>query len=59
MVAPAQTFEQWIKQVDDEIKRRVYLGYLDLPDVDYRGLYECGDSPSEAAAFAIQNAIES
>jgi len=59
MVAPALTFERWLALVDDEIDRRLYLSHADLPDVDYRALYDCGDTPAAAALFAIQNAVES
>ena len=53
-----RTFESWIKQVDAEISRRVGLGYLDLPDVDYGGMFEDRVSPKAAAARAIRNAMD-
>lgn len=58
MVAPALTFERWLALVDDEICRRLSLTHEDLPDVDYRALYDCGDTPPRAATFAIRNAVE-
>lgn len=53
-----RTFESWIKQVDAEISRRVGLGYMDLPDIDYGGMFEDGVSPKTAAGRAIRNAMD-
>lgn len=47
------TFDEWIKKVDAEVIKRVSLGYQDIPDCDYRGLFDSGDSPEEAAEFAL------
>ncbi len=47
------TFDQWIKLVDKEVVKRVYIGYLDIPDVDYRSLFDSGESPSDAAEYAL------
>jgi hypothetical protein len=54
------SFEQWKAKVDEVLAARL-MGLMsdDLRDVDYRGLYEIGDTPSEAADYAIQNAQES
>jgi hypothetical protein len=50
-------FDDWRKAVDAIIADRVGgLTSDDLPDVDYRGLYETGKSPEEAARFAVRNA---
>lgn len=52
------TFETWMSLVDDELVRRVHLTHEDLPDVDYRGMYESLQSPEEAALYAIEFAAE-
>lgn len=53
-----QSFSQWKKEVDEEIAARCGMISDDLPDVDYRGLYQTGDTPAEAAEYAIQYANE-
>jgi hypothetical protein len=52
------TFEEWMKQVDAAVAKRCGLSAQDLPDVDYHGLYRTGDSPDEAARYAIRNAAD-
>lgn len=53
-----ETFDQWKARVDEIVRERVIVGCDDLPDVDYRGLYQTGNTPEEAADFVIQNAVE-
>jgi hypothetical protein len=51
------SFSAWKAGVDAEIRKRTGMISDDLPDVDYRGLYETGDSPAEAAEYAIDYAM--
>lgn len=53
------SFETWKRQVDAVLLKHTGLTSDDLPDVDYRGLYATGDTPSEAAHYVVQNAKES
>jgi hypothetical protein len=50
------TWEQWRREVDAEIMRRVSMTSDDLPDWNYRGAYEEGLTAKRAAAKAIQYA---
>lgn len=53
------TFEKWMREVDNAIDRKTGgfgFGHELLPDVDYRGLYQTGNTPDEAADFAVENA---
>ena len=52
------SFTEWKVKVDAYLTKKYGLVSDDLPDIDYRGLYESGDSPSEAAKEAIRNARE-
>lgn len=52
------TFEQWKNQVDEWLISSTGMTSEDLPDIDYFGLYEAGDSPKQAAKEAIRNARE-
>lgn len=52
-------FEAWKAKVDRAIARQCMgLTSDDLPDVDYWSLFLAGESPREAACYAIQNAKE-
>ncbi len=53
-----KTFESWMEQVDAEVSQRVGVGYMDLLDMDYGGMFEDGISPKRAAIRAIRNAME-
>lgn len=50
------TFDEWKKKVDAAVVRLCGLGADDLPDVDYWGMYEAGDTPTEAAREVVRNA---
>jgi len=50
------SFEDWKREVDQEIKRRTTLISSDLPDWDYRRAYDEGLTAKRAAAKAIQYA---
>ena len=52
------SFRDWRKAVDGELVRLCGLPSSALPDVDYWGLYVTGDTPEEAARFALDNAKE-
>jgi len=49
------TFEEWLKEVDENLVDICCLTHERLPDVDYIGLYKTGNTPAEAADFAVQN----
>lgn len=51
-------FKLWLAKVDAEVSRRVGLSYMDLPDIDYAGLFYDGVSAKRAAAQAIRGARE-
>ena len=52
------TFAEWMKEVDAEVWRKVGLSYEDLPDINYRDLYDDGVSPKTAARKAIRGSDE-
>lgn len=47
------SFEEWMKQVNKELE---FISCDDLPDIDYRSMYEDLASPREAAIEALENA---
>lgn len=47
-------FNFWMRQVDADLYKRVGLESLDLPDVDYYNMFDCGFSPRRAATAAIK-----
>jgi len=49
-------FGQWMKKVDDVLETEIGLSHSDLPDINYRIMFECGDSPSQAAREALDEA---
>jgi len=49
-------FTKWLKSVDRLVQEKVFLSYQDLPDIDYRGLFEDGFTPAEAAQECLDNA---
>lgn len=53
-----KTLSQWLAEVNREVERRIGLSYLDLPDIDYAGMFEDGVSAKRAAATAIRGARE-
>lgn len=55
---PRLSFEEWLREVDREVQRRLGLSRLDLPDIDYSGMYSSGLSARSAAIRAIRNAKE-
>lgn len=51
-------FKLWMAKVDAEVNRRIGLSYMDLPDIDYAGLFDDGVSAKRAAGKAIAGAKE-
>ena len=50
------TFEQWMDKIDRILEYNLGISYRDLPDIDYRSLFESEVPAIEAAAIAIKNA---
>jgi hypothetical protein len=51
------TFEEWMSQVDVLIGEIAFgLSVYDLPDIDFRSLYEAGELAQTAAEEALANA---
>lgn len=51
-------FDEWLKAVDTECWCRGGMALSDLPDIDYRMMFEHGVSPKSAACRALRNAGE-
>jgi hypothetical protein len=51
-----KTFEQWMSEVDAELRRIIGLTHRDLPDVTYYDWYEARVSPKTAAKRVLKNA---
>lgn len=51
------TFEQWMKSVDQVVGDIAFgLSVYDLPDIDFRSLYESGETAQTAAEEALAGA---
>jgi hypothetical protein len=51
------TFEQWMKAVDQVVGEIAFgLSLYDLPDLNYRDLYDSGATAQDAAEEALENA---
>jgi hypothetical protein len=51
------TFEEWMQAVDDVVGDIAFgLSVYDLPDIDFRGLYDAGEMAQTAAEEALANA---
>lgn len=48
------TFEQWMKQVDRAVENVAYVSLYDLPDINYRDLFDSGETPDNAAREALE-----
>lgn len=53
------TFEEWMRQVDNWLIRKIGLTSECLPDYCYRDCWLAGDSPAEAADAAFEYMQES
>lgn len=51
-----RSFEEWMSAVDRILLDKVSMVALDLPDIDYRDMYDDGRPPSAAANKAIREA---
>lgn len=49
-------FAGWMEKVDRAVGMIAGLGAYDLSDMNYRDMYDAGDSPSDAAKAALVNA---
>lgn len=52
------SFEQWQRDVDSVLSGAVGVTSDCLPDVDYWGLYQTGNTPSEAARYVLEVCAE-
>lgn len=57
-MAKRATFEAWMAKVDAILIKKTFLTHLDLPDINYRELYDCGETPAYAAKQAIKGLLE-
>ena len=56
--AKQKAFQEWLKKVNNIVILKTGLDLLDLPDMDYFGMWERGVSPKSAATRAVRNANE-
>lgn len=56
MPKPKLTYDEWYEKIDSFIGEWIGLGVDDLPDMNYRDMYDQGDSPRDAALAAMENA---
>jgi hypothetical protein len=52
----SRTFESWMAAVDAAVSQIAFVSVHDLPDIDFRSLYEAGESPQTAAHEALEYA---
>ena len=52
----SRTFESWMAAVDAAVSQMAFLSVHDLPDIDFRSLYDAGESPQTAAHEALEYA---
>jgi hypothetical protein len=52
----SRTFESWMTAVDVAVSQIAFVSVHDLPDIDFRSLYEGGESPQTAAREALEYA---
>ena len=55
MQTRTRTFEQWMKAVDAALESRLGLSSGDLEDWMWMDSYEAGDSPRDAALYALED----
>lgn len=56
MTNNGDTFDQWYRKVNACVQRKAGVCCDDLPDCDYRDLFEAGLSPVEAADEVLTEA---
>ena len=49
-------FKEWMEKVDRILSYNLGISYQDLPDIEYRLLFEDGTTTMEAAKIALKNA---
>jgi len=49
-----KTFEQWMREVDNEVKKKIGLSVHDLPDCCFADWYSDGKTAKGAASKAIK-----
>lgn len=49
------SFETWLEQVDAVVQGTIGLSVHDLPDQDFRSMFDDGMEPAEAAAEILEN----
>ena len=50
------SFDRWMAEVDAAVSQIAMLSVHDLPDLDFRSLYDGDESPQAAAREALKNA---
>lgn len=50
------SFDRWLDAVDNILQGMIGLALDDLPDCNYRDMYDDGFLPYEAAKYAFQEA---
>jgi len=50
-----KTFDAWMAEIDTIIGRLTGVGYDDLPDIDYTGMFDDGFTAKRAAMKALRN----
>ncbi len=48
-----RSFTVWMKQIDNLLLRTCGLTHEDLPDLPYRDLFDCEESPIRVARMAL------
>jgi hypothetical protein len=46
------SFDRWMELVDKHLE---FVSHNDLPDIDYRGMYDMGVCPKEASMSALES----
>jgi hypothetical protein len=47
VIQVALSFEAWMRKVDAELEKRCGMGHLDLPDYNYRDMYDDEIPPND------------
>lgn len=54
--APAQTFTEWMKEVDKGVIAASGMSYQDLPDIDFYSSYDAGVPVAMVVSEVLENA---
>jgi hypothetical protein len=52
------TFEEWMREVDAELNRLLFLDSGDLPDWNYRDAYDSGEDAVDVAQEVYSENLE-